>query len=144
MFQKQTVRFERIINKILSNLDTNSPEKEDAVLVEENGQESNEMNGKSDIAWPSDELETSQLTPKPDEEQTSNKELTDQLQQSDSKSSIEEDEFNDDTFHCRDLLHMQFDSLDPSLALGFICTCDDDFNDLIEQLKVGFIDLLEY
>lgn len=65
-------------------------------------------------------------------------ESTNQLQQSDSKSSIDEDNFSDDTFHCQDLLHMHFDSLDPSLALGFICKCEDDFDDLVEKLKVCF------
>ncbi|KAI6190993.1 Cysteine protease [Aphelenchoides bicaudatus] len=123
----------------------NSPEKEDTVLVEENGQESNDINGKaSDIAWPSDELETSQINAKVDENQKEDdkqelfdemQESTNQLQQSDSKSSIDEDNFSDDTFHCQDLLHMHFDSLDPSLALGFICKCEDDFDDLVEKLK---------
>ncbi|CAD5235438.1 unnamed protein product [Bursaphelenchus xylophilus] len=49
--------------------------------------------------------------------------------------AVEKDQFDDSTFHCDDLLYMHFDSLDPSLALGFICTCLDDFNDLIESLK---------
>lgn len=49
----------------------------------------------------------------------------------------ETDNFDDSTFHCNDLLYMHFDQLDPSLALGFICKCPDDFNDLMEALKVS-------
>ncbi|KAI6222402.1 Cysteine protease [Aphelenchoides fujianensis] len=54
--------------------------------------------------------------------------------------SITEDEpppndFNDASFHCPDLQYMHFNSLDPSLALGFICACEEDFNDLLVVLK---------
>ncbi|CAD5228168.1 unnamed protein product [Bursaphelenchus okinawaensis] len=45
------------------------------------------------------------------------------------------DDFDDSTFHCNDLLYMHFDSLDPSLALGFICTCAEDFNEMIKSIK---------
>jgi hypothetical protein len=87
---------------------------EDIVLIEENV--------KPDIAWPIDDTENTE----------------DMQESNDSKSSnTTEDEFNDESFHCADLLHMHFDSLDPSLALGFICKFEDDFNDLIVQLKVS-------
>ncbi|KAI6234696.1 Cysteine protease [Aphelenchoides fujianensis] len=44
-------------------------------------------------------------------------------------------DFNDSSFHCPDLQYMHFNSLDPSLALGFICACEEDFNDLLVVLK---------
>lgn len=120
-------------------LDENSPGKEDVVLVEEDGEETNKNGIKSDITWPAEEAETQQTNNQQldESEKTENeKELSSEIMnQSDSKTE-KEDEFNDESFHCRDLLHMHFDSLDPSLALGFICTCEDDFNDLIVQLKV--------
>lgn len=113
-----------------------SPEKEDVVLIEENGQESNGINGNFDIAWPVNEPETSQIMAKPVETYLAD-EVSNNLDQTNSKAPTDEEEFNDESFHCRDLLHMNFDSLDPSLALGFICKLEDDFNDLVEQLKVG-------
>lgn len=89
-----------------------------------------EENGRSDIAWPTDETE--------EKEREGDGINADSMEESghSNTSQTAEEEFNDESFHCSDLLHMNFDSLDPSLALGFICKFEDDFNDLIIQLKV--------
>jgi hypothetical protein len=103
-------------------------EKEDAVLVEGN-ENNHSVNEQTEIAWPTQD------------------EIASKAEVSETKASqSDEDEFNDESFHCRELLHMHFNSLDPSLALGFICTCEDDFNDLIRELKVGysFLDLIDW
>lgn len=52
------------------------------------------------------------------------------------KQEIKEDNFDDSTFHCPYILHMNFESLDPSLALAFVCLCEEDYNDLIDRLNV--------
>uniref|UniRef100_A0AC34FVU5 Cysteine protease n=1 Tax=Panagrolaimus sp. ES5 TaxID=591445 RepID=A0AC34FVU5_9BILA len=44
------------------------------------------------------------------------------------------DTFDDSSFHCPYLMHMDFDSLDPSLALSFLCTTEEDYNDLVQRL----------
>uniref|UniRef100_A0A914EHR8 Cysteine protease n=1 Tax=Acrobeloides nanus TaxID=290746 RepID=A0A914EHR8_9BILA len=52
-----------------------------------------------------------------------------------SGSKSVDDEFDDSSFHCPYLLHMDFTTLDPSLALAFICICEEDYNDLVLRLK---------
>lgn len=47
-----------------------------------------------------------------------------------------EEDFDDSSYHCSFLLSMDFDSLDPSLALAFICVCEEDYEDLVERLNV--------
>uniref|UniRef100_A0AC35FY84 Cysteine protease n=1 Tax=Panagrolaimus sp. PS1159 TaxID=55785 RepID=A0AC35FY84_9BILA len=44
------------------------------------------------------------------------------------------DSFDDSSFHCPYLMHMDFDSLDPSLALSFLCKTEEDYNDLVKRL----------
>uniref|UniRef100_A0A915CSF9 Cysteine protease n=1 Tax=Ditylenchus dipsaci TaxID=166011 RepID=A0A915CSF9_9BILA len=49
------------------------------------------------------------------------------------------DLFDDSTYHCPYLLNMDFNALDPSLALAFVCNCEDDYNDLLERLNTSVI-----
>lgn len=56
-------------------------------------------------------------------------------ERSDSFSGSDPDSFEDSTFHCPYLMYMDFESLDPSLALSFLCCCEDDYIDLVERLK---------
>lgn len=58
------------------------------------------------------------------------------LASSTSEPRSPDDDFDDSSFHCPYILNMDFASLDPSLALAFICLCEEDYNDLIERLKV--------
>lgn len=51
-----------------------------------------------------------------------------------SPSSPTLDPFDDSSFHCPYLMHMDFESLDPSLALSFLCTSEEDYNDLVQRL----------
>uniref|UniRef100_A0A7E4VLZ9 Cysteine protease n=1 Tax=Panagrellus redivivus TaxID=6233 RepID=A0A7E4VLZ9_PANRE len=60
------------------------------------------------------------------------------------------DPFDDSSYHCPYLMHMDFETLDPSLALSFLCTCEDDYTDLVQRLpeilnasKPPLFDLLE-
>lgn len=62
-------------------------------------------------------------------------------QKNDNKIEIIED-FDDSSYHCPFLLSMDFNSLDPSLALAFICLCEEDYEDLVKLLKVRFNDFL--
>ncbi|KAI1700664.1 peptidase family c54 domain-containing protein [Ditylenchus destructor] len=50
-----------------------------------------------------------------------------------------EDLFDDSTYHCPYLLNMAFTSLDPSLALAFVCVCEEDYSDLVERLKTSVL-----
>lgn len=47
--------------------------------------------------------------------------------------------FDDTTYHCPFMLSMDFDSLDPSLAMGFLCVCEEDYVDLVERLTVSVV-----
>uniref|UniRef100_A0A1I8BYM0 Cysteine protease n=1 Tax=Meloidogyne hapla TaxID=6305 RepID=A0A1I8BYM0_MELHA len=49
--------------------------------------------------------------------------------------SEEINNFDDSSFHCPHLLSMDFKSLDPSLALGFLVRDSSDYENLIERLK---------
>ncbi|KAH7700927.1 Protein ATG-4.1 a [Aphelenchoides avenae] len=57
----------------------------------------------------------------------------------DEERSATPDTFDDTTYHCPYLMPMSFDSLDPSLALAFVCVEEDDYNDLVERLKASVI-----
>ncbi|CAK5069311.1 unnamed protein product [Meloidogyne enterolobii] len=46
--------------------------------------------------------------------------------------------FDDSSFHCPHLLSMDFKSLDPSLALGFLVRDSSDYENLIERLEVSW------
>ncbi|VDO77856.1 unnamed protein product [Onchocerca flexuosa] len=48
---------------------------------------------------------------------------------------IKNDEFRDSTYHCPFILSTKFDRVDPSLALGFFCHTEDDYNDLAQRLR---------
>uniref|UniRef100_A0A914M4I6 Cysteine protease n=1 Tax=Meloidogyne incognita TaxID=6306 RepID=A0A914M4I6_MELIC len=47
--------------------------------------------------------------------------------------------FDDSSFHCPHLLSMDFKSLDPSLALGFLVRDSSDYENLIERLECSLL-----
>lgn len=47
------------------------------------------------------------------------------------------EDFDDSSYHCSFILSMELAELDPSLALAFICVCEEDYEDLVERLNVG-------
>lgn len=53
------------------------------------------------------------------------------------QSAVDLDEAasDDSSYHCPFLLHMAFDRVDPSLALGFLCLTEGEFDDLVAQLR---------
>lgn len=48
---------------------------------------------------------------------------------------IKNDEFKDSTYHCPFILSTKIDKVDPSLALGFLCRTEDDYNELAQRLR---------
>ncbi|KHJ92902.1 peptidase family C54 [Oesophagostomum dentatum] len=46
-----------------------------------------------------------------------------------------DDSLDDTTFHCKMLLHMDYDQVDPSLALAFFCESADSFERLSRDLR---------
>ncbi|KAI6174224.1 Cysteine protease [Aphelenchoides besseyi] len=114
-------------------------DEKNVILVEEqDGQfgnaqtiESLGSNGDNDVDE-FDDLKTDELDQQTVEACEPNGKLIEELPDDESE---EVGAFDDSSFHCSELQYMYFDSLDPSLALGFLCACEDDFNDLIIALK---------
>ncbi|MCP9264349.1 Cysteine protease ATG4B [Dirofilaria immitis] len=52
---------------------------------------------------------------------------------------IKNNEFKDSTYHCPFILSTKFDKVDPSLALGFFCRTEDDYNDLAKRLRTHLL-----
>ncbi|CAJ0596308.1 unnamed protein product [Cylicocyclus nassatus] len=48
---------------------------------------------------------------------------------------IKDEDLDDTTFHCKMLLHMDYDQVDPSLALAFFCESADAFERLSRDLR---------
>uniref|UniRef100_A0A0R3RWD9 Cysteine protease n=1 Tax=Elaeophora elaphi TaxID=1147741 RepID=A0A0R3RWD9_9BILA len=52
---------------------------------------------------------------------------------------IKNDEFKDSTYHCPFILSTKIDKVDPSLALGFLCHTEDDYNELSQRLRTHLL-----
>uniref|UniRef100_A0A914X332 Cysteine protease n=1 Tax=Plectus sambesii TaxID=2011161 RepID=A0A914X332_9BILA len=52
---------------------------------------------------------------------------------------LDEDESDDSSYHCPFLLHMPFDRVDPSLALGFLCMNESEFDELASRLRTKLL-----
>ncbi|EJW87807.1 hypothetical protein WUBG_01286, partial [Wuchereria bancrofti] len=52
---------------------------------------------------------------------------------------IKNDEFKDSTYHCPFILSTKIDKVDPSLALGFFCHTEDDYNELAKRLRTHLL-----
>ncbi|VBB28853.1 unnamed protein product [Acanthocheilonema viteae] len=52
---------------------------------------------------------------------------------------IKNDEFKDSTYHCPFILSTKIDKVDPSLALGFLCHTEDDYNELAHRLRTHLL-----
>lgn len=58
---------------------------------------------------------------------------------------LDEEEPDDSSYHCPFLHHMSVGRVDPSLALGFLCLDEAEFDDLAILLRdVYFLTLLEF
>uniref|UniRef100_A0A1I8A6P0 Cysteine protease n=1 Tax=Steinernema glaseri TaxID=37863 RepID=A0A1I8A6P0_9BILA len=51
------------------------------------------------------------------------------------KDANEEVVLDDSTFHCPYMLHANYNSLDPSLAVSFICLNEEDYTDMCSRLQ---------
>ncbi|VDO71551.1 unnamed protein product [Heligmosomoides polygyrus] len=51
------------------------------------------------------------------------------------EDAVNDEGLDDTSFHCRMLLHMGYDQIDPSMAIAFFCETADAFNKLSADLK---------